>query len=41
MFHFIQVIKESMGKGTKKRSRIRLKPLHVKMDYNLVNVNSK
>ena len=41
MFHFIQVIKEHMGRGSKRREKVKLRPLHMKMDYNLVNKDSE
>ena len=41
MFHFIQVLREKTGKGSKKRERVRWRPNNLKMDYNLVNPDSK
>ena len=41
MFHFIRVVRETVGKGSKKRLKIKLKPNHLKMDYNLVSGDSK
>ena len=41
MFHFIQLVRETSGKGGKKRQRVKLRPNHLKMDYNLVNADSK